>query len=162
MTRIAHNRALLSLLLVLLQISFLPDPARLRCMLRAGSLACCCSHVVETGVSREVAPPAEQRGCCARLARPDEPATRFAGSDARDEAACGGDRTCTCGAGAHKAFAVEHTGDHPDHDTDVGLSNPFGSRVRDGRVASKRVELREIPRARTGPPLHVLYRVFLI
>ena len=162
MSRFVHNRALLSILVVLLQVSFLPDQGRVQCMLRSGLLSCCCGHDDGAESSERQAEPEPTDDCCTHQ---ESASGDRKPNDGLDQAPYGGsgDETCSCGSGAVPPPVTPAFGDdqHKGKKKAFGLRPSIDSDLR-GLVASKRVSLRALPRARTGPPLRVLYQVFLI
>ncbi|MCA8976224.1 MAG: hypothetical protein KDC98_15995 [Planctomycetes bacterium] len=170
MNRLVRNRFLLCVLIALLQVAMLPGQGRLRCMLRSHSLTCCCAHhqtASPAGPSGETqsgccAGRAKAPACCGKCPAPVPPGPGPGESTGGDEP----DPDCHCGDGAGPPLLGFSA------DVDAGVAKELApvwlplSHVPWAVVAAagggRFVAARVIPRARTGPPLFVLFESFLI
>lgn len=165
MNRLVHSRILMSVLVVLLQVGLLPDQGRVRCMLRSGLVSCCCPHHDEVPPADVDTSAQSEHGCCNHhdeADAPDDP--KLPRKHSLNDGAAG-DEACSCGLGTEAPTAILST---PGKEDQRGKHNTTALPVScvtwslDGIEVSKRCALRAIPRAETGPPLHLLYQVFLI
>lgn len=167
MNRLVHSRILVSLLAVLLQVSLVPDPGRLLCMVRSGFFSCCCAH------DEAPSPPSDRESghessCCDHHddAVVETPAGNSAGEVSNDSGhGSGGGEACSCGSGVTVPPATPTPGGDDEHKSKKEAHGSIVPRVAldfDGPAVAKRVALRAVPRAPTGPPLHILFQVFLI
>ena len=140
------TRALLYTLAVLLQVALLPGVGRLRCVLRTGSSSCCCAVA-----ARANAPQLPAHDCC----RKAEPIADPAYADRSG---------CTCGhdleplpIAPNKSTAGEASADPV-----AAPPAPLPAAPPADRGAEAACAAAPVPRHATGPPLFVLYEVFLI
>lgn len=168
MNRLAHSRLFLSFLLMMLQLALLPGVGRCDSKLNLTSGCCCASEghasqvEAQTGCCDEVVPSAPS--CCSdKTGHDSRSGDEPEGEDpenTRPES-----KMCSCASPATPGPALLTSGEKKDHDqhhdlelAPIAPGTPFQSfgavlaRVRNGPV----------PKAPTGPPLHLLYQVFLI
>ena len=163
MNRLAHSRVLPIFLAMLLQFALLPDQGKLGCMLRSGFGSCCCAQHTPTDETTNESEPAESHGCCGSHDVADEPTSpsdslEVAIGDAQPDG-----EACSCGSPTNPPPATpKGAGDDGQKDKSHGLEVACVTPQLDGLLACKRAALRAIPPEPTGPPLHLLYQVFLI
>lgn len=160
MKRLVHSRLLLVLLAVLLQVAMLPGQGRFQCMLRTGSMTSCCCAIEAPAltVESEVAPATDTaKACCHALV-----------VDAKDQIPAL-DRSCNCGSDSTDvlfapSFAIGYSDgvSSGDDDESSGALPPRTVLDPQLREIAKRMALRVVPWAATGPPLYLRFQTFLI
>jgi len=163
MSRLSRSRTLLIVLAALLQLSLLPDSGHLGCILRGGLGSCCCSQHDRADSADKDVSPTEEHGCCGGHEVTDAPApgtgklTVASGKSGPDGNAC------HCGSPTTPTPAIPSGGcdDHhkdPTHGLEVVRDTAQWTEL----AVSERTALQSSPPRPTGPPLHLLYQVFLI
>lgn len=170
MNRVTHSRLFLSFLLMTLQLALLPGVGRCDSKWNLTSGCCCASEghasraEAQTGCCDEVAPSAPS--CCSDKAghdsrSGDEPEGE-APESTRPES-----KVCSCASPATPGPALLTSGEKKEqeqgqhHDLEVAPIAP-GTPFQSFGAVLARVRNGPVPKAPTGPPLHLLYQVFLI
>jgi len=164
MNRLTNNRVFIGILLMVLQLAFLPNVRRCSGTQLLGD-SCCCTvdaHGVSDGAQHDDT-NASQQDCCSKHA------SQSAGDESdplasTNSAGTPGNKTCSCShARAHAAFTSEKSNRNDLLKKHVSALLPTAARCNQScHAIDVRVRCKPIPRARTGPPLQLLYQVFLI
>ena len=167
MNRLVQSRALHVFLAVLLQFALLPSQGLMRCAESStGAHSCCCATSDDGSAVAPVHAP-ESQSCCS-LAVATAPAPSQLPSQAPSRASTGGGagagEPCQCIDTPHRpAFPVDSKTHSNEDQNDLSASlsaTPYA--LIDGWSESELTVRRILPRARTGPPLYVLYQIYLI
>ena len=155
-----RSRILLSILMVLVQVVMLPGQGRIRCMLKTKSDSCCCT-IITIGVDRGTERSDGAVSCC----HGDHGGLDREGETAVDDWDSGRSARCLCGLDAKRpnyAPGFDRDGnDRSDAEAPAALVAETCSFLAQERQGKSEVGY-VVPRLRTGPPLHVLFEVFLI
>jgi len=165
MSSVAHSlparRIMMSLLALLVLIMTLPGPLSWACMLKSGSIQCCC---VSIEIEADGLHSPQKQSCChaddVALSDVALPVDKF-GNELPDRDADDGDEPCDCGGDGPEQPSVEPK---DGGDGVLAASIPVaGLRYVWPLVALQHVGADHETQERcTGPPLYVLYEVFLI
>ena len=169
MNRLIHNRAFIGILLVALQLAFLPNVSKCSDVRLLGdSCNCTVSASAESPHQGGDAKPSccSQRACCSKSAG-SIASSHSTSSDTDDETPApdgGSKKTCSCFHGIDHAAAL--AGPAERHELQKKHASALPPFVASCNPTHHAVHLRlrsEVtPRARSGPPLQILYQVFLI
>ncbi|MFT4512385.1 MAG: hypothetical protein ACI89X_002061 [Planctomycetota bacterium] len=168
MNRLTNNRVFISIVLIVLQLAFLPNVSRCSDSQLLGHLCCCSSSADDSSEGAQRDGTSESKhDCCSKHAaqnKGDESElelqanTGVAGRDGKKECSCSHTR-------AHATYAV-YASKKSDRDLlekHVTALLPTAARCNQSCHAIEvRVRCKPIPRAQTGPPLQLIYQVFLI
>ena len=171
MSNLTNSRAFISFLLVLLQLTFLPNVSRCAGTGLLGGSCCCVS--IRVDAHRDTAKPRaanDNPTCCSMHA-----GARHAADTGLNQAAehapllLGGlsKKGCSCPhAGNQAAWLSEGQGDAANTKSNkktVAAVLPAAARGNQScHAISVPARSKPIPQTRTGPPLHLVYQVFLI
>ena len=166
MNRFAHSRMFLSFLLVVLQLALLPRAGR--CDgggLLSGSACSCASEHGHAGGDQESCHDvdATTHSCCSKEKVPQGEAP--SGDDDDTESANDSTQACSCPpvsvAGAVWLPESESKKELEKRTQVLAPVSP-GTAFQTYRAVVARSRNAPTPKARTGPPLHLLFQVFLI
>lgn len=174
MKRLIHNRAFIGILLMALQLAFLPNVSRCAGARLVGSSCCCTANT--SGPAEEAhqdqSHSDSQQGCCSKRAccsksgesRDAPPNGVPDGPDDVDTPDGSRNGICSCFHGSdYPACPTEKTERDNSQKKHAGALLPIGAHCKGSpRVRGIRLRGKPIPRVRPGPPLQVLYQVFLI
>ena len=168
MNRLIHNRVFIGILLMTLQLALLPSVGRCSSAQVLGDSCCCTASasVAAEGIhhSGESQPDCcSQRACFAKPAAPGNESD--SDSDGRDKPPEDDSKeTCSCPHGSdHWACVTEHFERDDSSKKHASASLSLDVRgIQSDRARSLRRRDNVALRVRTGPPLQLLYQVFLI
>ena len=164
MNRLANNRLFISFLLVVLQFAFRPNAGRCSSASPLGGSCCCESENHELRVDRAgSADRSTAHSCCSshKSGNVDD----AEGADLSELVSSVGDESCHCSASGEliAAWGDKSERDKKEESKRTLASLPAVARHYQSYGAlTARILSQPIPRARTGPPLQILYQVFLI
>ena len=160
MNRLTNNRVFIGTLLMVLQLAFLPNVSRCSGTQLFGESCCCTSsaHDSSDGASES------KHDCCSMHA------AKSTGDESEDMlvaktgSAGGNGKTCSC---SHASPHAVHPAQESERDdlleNYIGALLPTAARCNQSCHAIEvRVRCKPIPRTQTGPPLQLIYQVFLI
>ena len=165
MNRLTNNRVFIGTLLMVLQLAFLPNVSRCSGTQLFGESCCCTSSAHESSDdARRDGASESKHDCCSMHA------AKSTGDESEDMlvaktgSAGGNGKTCSCShASAHAAYAAQKSERDDLLENYVGALLPTAARCNQSCHAIEvRVRYKPIPRAQTGPPLQLIYQVFLI
>lgn len=191
MNRLTNNRVFIGLLLMVLQLAFLPNVRRCSGTKLLGDSCCCTASAPDASWGTKQAGKIKpKQDCCSKHASqsegdesdPDLLASsgsaggndnQYSGKldsgdqDSGDQDSGNqdsGDKSCTCSHdSAHVGLFSETTERDDLLKKYVGALLPTAARGNQScHAIDVRVRCKPIPRARTGPPLQLIYQVFLI
>lgn len=164
MNRLANNRLFISFLLVVIQFAFRPNAGRCSSASPLGGSCCCESQNHDDRVDRAGSEgPATGHSCCSKPVSKSVDGSE--GVDPLERVDSAGDKGCHCSASGElvAAWAEKSERDKEELSKRTLVSLPAGAQHYQSYGAiSARTRSRPIPRACTGPPLQILFQVFLI
>ena len=168
MNRLTNNRVFIGILLMVLQLAFLPNVSRCSGSLFQGDSCCCSSSTNDSsGDARRNGASESKHPCCSMRADQidgDESEPELLASTS--PAGGNGKKKCSCShTRAHTTYAAyaSKQGDRDLVEKPAAAWLPTAARCNQSCHAIEvRMRCKPIPRARTGPPLQLIYQVFLI
>lgn len=166
MNSLTNNRVFIGILLVLLQLALLPNARRCSEATLIGGQCCCTFSANEASAAFSSDSTSESKhDCCSRNASQKKSGESDPEPVASSHSAKGdGSKTCTCShANAHtiSATQTDKRGDLLKKHIGAWLPTAAGWNQSCHAVVA-RDRCKKVPRAQTGPPLRLLYQVFLI
>lgn len=168
MNRLTHSRAFISFLLVMLQLALLPSVGRCDGKLSLGSTCSCAGDASQAisarGGCRDREIDAVAHSCCSRQA-PGEATPEGDPLGTGPEETTPKSKVCSCAtSGGPGPALLTDSKNKKEQDRHLQVIAPVaaGTSFQSFDAVFARIHGGPTPKAPTGPPLHLLYQVFLI
>lgn len=173
MNRLTNNRVFIGILLMVLQLAFLPNVRRCAGAQLLGDSCCCSSSDVGSPDKSKLGGAGKRtQDCCSKHSSQspnDYDASDSAPLASKTATGTNGNKTCSCSHARAHAGLFSETNERDDLlkkdllKKQVCALLPTAARGNQSCHAIEvRVRCKPIPRARTGPPLQLIYQIFLI